>query len=556
MSITIAFRPLGAPPLSVVVENDVRFVSLGDQCPDFFIRPRTNGLTVIASNGRFDAPGKPANGARAVQGTLQIEVAGVPLVKKTTIDLRFGGAIPYRGGQAAKPFYQAFDAWDEHWLRHWPKDPAVSAGLRQRYQDAPYDFDDAPFFNGDQSGSERCTQVSWIGTMVAALRLGEDAEVWEAARIFLDHQMKWRHSIFYDTMGQLLRADEQPWWRVGRYGLDGTYKLDLVGEEDGQSPYERVTEQHIADDRCLLAAVGFGDEAAKLYCEADMECWLTRPEFRDAQTADDQRSHGYLVRRIFLQMLARNDQVERLGPWLARVVDGLRRAYGEWGDPTRPSPSRAPAKTGKWSHGYPTRVDWLAYAGEMSLVLPPELAAPEIGGTCDHLRPWLKATALERKLAGDYYTDGDDGLWGRHRAVVVWQCSVILHALCAVRDFHITQAFVPDVDQLIKQVVWCVVGPGSGNGMDEAGKLITTPSCWDAYASASRYLRVVRAESEKNGTITWMPDALLESEPSLGPGLKAAGRAIALWVWQHTDYPHAKDLQVFGPICCREFGAL
>lgn len=553
MTITIAFRPKGAPPLSVVVDNDARFVRLGDQCPDVFIRPTIGGLTIIASHGCVEVDdvlsiGKPL-AKPPIQGVLYVESNGAPLVKKVALDLRYGGAIPFRTGSAAKPPYVAPTSWSAWWLRHWPKGAATSSALRKRYVDVAYNFDDSPYFNASQSGSPRAVQAGWPGTLVAALRLGEDADVWEAARAFTDFQMKWRHAIFYDANGKLLRADEQSWWKVGRYGLEGQVKWT------SDSPYEREDEQHVAIERLLEAAVGYGDEAARLYCEADMECWMTRPEFRGAQLADDQRTHGYLIRRIVEQMLAFPDQADSLGPALQRVVDGLRRAFGyEGGDSdSAPFVSRAPPKTGKWSHGYPSRKDWDDYAAEHNLVLPAGLLPPVQGETCDHLRDWLKSMAIVRHLAPDHYTDADTGLWGWFRAVVVWQLSVILHALCALRDVPAAASFVPDIHQLIRRTVACIVGPGRAAGEDVHGQPVRTASIWDAYA-ALRSRRVVAPESEKNGTPTWMPDALLQAYESIGPGHRQQAYDLARWIWERTDYPHELDLQIFGPIVWREFG--
>jgi len=550
MSMIFNFKPVGAPALSVVAQNDARFVRLGSGAPDVHIRPRPGGFTLIVSNGCFEGPSQPANGGKPVQGMLYVESGGVALVKKTVLDLGFGGAIPYRMGSAAKPDYAAPTSWDQYWLRNWPTDTVVSAKLQQLYQDVAYNFDDTPFFNASQAGSGRCSQSAWPGTIVAALGLGEDLEVFEAARTFTDFQMKHRHSIFYDAQGRLLRADENPWWKVGRYGLEGSYKLTLVTPA---YPYEREDEQHPAAKRALTLADAYGDEAALLYCEADMECWLTRPEFRFAQMADDQRTHGYLIERVALQVLAFPEHEERLVPALLRVVDGLRQAYGVEPKSGMPYPSRAPAKTGKWSHGYPSLADWLLYATEKGLVLPKEVALPVQGGTCDHLRPWLAQKAKDTGFPSDYYTDGDQGLWGRFRAVVVWQCAVILHGLVAVRDVPACAKHVPDVGLMIRRIVACILGPGRAPGWGVFAQPMVTSSVWDAYASGFP-ARVVSAESEKNGTVTWLPDPLLCSLPSLGPGHVPQARELARWIWEHTDYPHELDLQVFGPVVWREFG--
>ena len=433
------------------------------------------------------------------------------------------------------------DTWSEWWTRHLQPDivlPADSA-LLSALRDEPCGFDDEPFLNPDQSGSARCSQSAWRGTLLAALDPGSRDEVYAAAVAFTDFQLRYRHAFYYGLDGKLLTASEAPWWRQGPKGWDGAIK------RPSGSPYQFETTQHLAPDRFLCLAAGWGDPVAKLYARAYTECVLTRPECKGA-VADDQRSHGYTLRLLALRLLTDPDNSDYQQA-LVRTISGLRAANGFAPGGTYPYPSRNPPKTGKWPYGWPSASDWNAYSKLNGLVLPPDLKAPLAGETCDHLRTWLTQKAKSLGLPGDRFTDGKGGLWDGWRAVALFQCGVLLHGLIAVRDVPAAAALVPDIDALIKHVTACITVSGTLGGTHPAdGPVVADPFVY-SYAAYAPWRCMPWLTSAggpiKNGAITWLA----------APLLLVGRKDLAKEIWERTDWPSPRDPEVFGAACYKEF---
>jgi len=516
------------------------FYRMGAGLPDVFVALEFERIQLVLANGHVSPPpDQTLLATPPIIGTCNLTYGGETLLPAKEVTIRYGCAEVVRIGKPRE--YRPPAAWTDFWLRHMPTEPATAVKVIAQIEQADYGFDDTGFQNPDQSGSARVCQSVWAGTLAAALDIDVDRARF-AAEKFTDCQLRWRHALFYDDAGRVLRAHEQPWWRVGASGWDGQVKWT------SDSPYKFETVQHLAPDRFLALAVGWGDLAALLYTDAYIESVLTRPEFRASQLADDQRSHGYCMRLAALWTLAGMGSAER-DKALLRVVDGWRRANGV-AFTGEPYPSIAPVHTGKWSHGYPSLVDWLPYAKANKLVLPASLAPPLPGETCDHLRGWLEAQALSRGLPKNAFTDGTAGLW--QGAVVVWQTAVALGALCALRDVPEAAALVPDVSKMIQHSTACIVGPGAAPGIGPTGITLFPNPVHDAYMA--RHPERVSVGGGKNGTSTWIVNPLLAAVQSLGPTLASQARDLAALEWKLTDYPSPPDLQTTGLLPIKELG--
>lgn len=528
------------PESGATVKTETDFtVDLGVDQPFVFIERKPDRTCLLVANGCIDSQRK------TMTGLFGVTEGDAILVPMQHVTLHFGCAQTYRWG--GKPAYDPPATWGDWWLRHFPKAAAEQVGIENHLATLGFAFDDTPHTNPDASGSARVFQSAWAGTLAAAL--GIDLwRVYDAAVAFTDFQLRWRHALFYDASGAILRAHENPWWRVGPTGWDGAIKLKI------DSPYKFETTQHLAPDIFFTLAVGWGDYAARLYCDAYIEAVLTRPEFRSSALADDQRSHGYCFRLAALWTLAKMDSLER-DEAIVRVVDGLRRAKGF--AQGLPYPSRNPPKTGYWSYGWPSLVDWTPYAAANKLVLPSNLAPPTAGGTLDHLRPWLTATAKERKLIATYFTDADTGLWGALRAVSTFQTGgPLLGGLCALRDVPGAAALVPDIALLIRHVTASLM-VARMDGIEPGGTTIKANPIH--YARSALFPQRVMGWGGggglvKNGTCVWMIHSLLEAEASLGPNLKQQALELAKTLYTNTDYPHPPDIQTVGLISLQAFG--
>lgn len=552
MSTTVTFRPLSGPAVAVDLTNQTRFASMGQGAPDVFqLRGAAGAWTLIIANGKVDdqSPGKAIG---RIDGQILVHQDGQQLVDQpisiedgcTHDPFRFG---PRALDQNAIPGDSS--DWTLFWLRHWPKDSAARAAIIGRLNAVSLELNEFGFNNPDQSkaSEQRVCQSVWHGTLATCLGL-RGADVRKASLAFVDYQLKYRHAVYYRKDGVCLRADDSPFWRQGPKGWDGKVKRPSA------SPAQFETVQHIAPDRQLYAAVVLQDEAGIFYNDAYFQCMLTRPEFRDSQVADDQRSTGYCIKLAALQLLVDpTDTDAQKG--LMSAVTGLRHAMG-FAKTGEPYVSIAPAHTGKWSHGYPSWQDWLEYKKALGLEPPmdqPTLHAPNPDtklGPCDHLRPWLREAAEEHGLKPDTYTDGADGLWQGHN--IVWQTAVIVGALCIVRDIPAAAALIKDVSMLIKHAVAAIVGPGMNPGTGPEGEMVLPYPVHDAYTSRNPK-RVMRGPG-KNSTTTWICNPVLASRASLGPTLVAKAEALAHKIWTETDFPKPPSLEIMGLLPIREFG--
>lgn len=514
---------------SLAIAPGATFARGGPGKPDIFLESRQGRITLVLANG--DA----TTHTGTMTGTFAASYGGAPLFAKTNCTLYDGCARVFRKGEPAA--YDPPEPWEQFWLRHWQETSAWEGLVK----DLAHDFDDAPYFNPDQSGSARVCQSAWSGTL--SVVAGTDS-AHEAAIAFTGFQLQYRHEFYYLPDGSPLRAAAAPWWRQGVHGWVGQVIRPSA------SPYQRETLQHKAPDRFFTLAAGYGDFPATLLCDAYIEGTLTEPECRSSQLADDMRSHGYLLRTLALDMLRRpNYQPTKDG--LVAAVAGLRKAMSVL-DAEVLYPCRNPPKTGKWPYGWPSLLDWTPYAAKHALALPPEVPPPTHGGTCDHMRPWLAATAKARNLPGNYYTDADTGLWGLFRGVALFQCGVLLQGLCVVRDIPPAAALVPDIDKLIQHVTACILGPGTAPGRDPSGVPVLAQPLHYAYASGWPG-RVMPWGFAKNGTVTWLCNPLLMARASLKPNQLEPAQELARGIWEHTDYPQPRDIEVFGLLAHKEF---
>ena len=236
---------------------------------------------------------------------------------------------------------------------------------------------------------------------------------------------------------------------------------------------------------------------------------------------------------------------------LQRVVGGWRKANGFAPMTGEPFPSIAPTHTGKWSHNWPSLVDWIPYSKAFNLTLPPELLPPLPGETCDHLWSWLEAQAVARKLPKNSYTNGVSGLW--QGSVLPWQTAVALGALCAIRDVPAAADLVPDVNKLIQHTAACIVGPGMApDGVGPTGTVLQPNPLWDCYTA--RHPKRVIMGPGGNGTSTWVPNPLLCSESSCGSVLALKVRDAAKLLWGMNTYPSPPDLETTGLLPITTFG--
>ena len=507
--------------------------------PDIFARVEPTRACILLANGEVDTA-HPA-GRPTLVGQYAVSVAGLTKVPWTDATIRFGCAEVVRLGEPTA--WSPPREWTAYWLKDMPEDGAEVEKISDRLRGMSFEFDDTSYQNPEQSGSARVCQWGWAGNLAACMGIDQDrARI--AAERFTDFQFRWRHAFFYDSAGHGLIAAEQPWWRVGPSGWDGAVKWT------SDSPYKfEAVLQHLAPDRFMALAVGWSDFAARLYTDSYLEAVYTRPEFRAGTTADDQRTHGYCMRLAALAMLMDYGDAHEL----EGVVDGWRRANGFAPITGEPYASIAPAKPGKWAHGYPSLVDWTMYSAANKLELPDDVPPPTAGGTCDHLIGWLESQAIARGLPKQYYTFAHPfGLWQGH--TIVWQTGVALGALCMIRDVPAAAALVPDIHKLIQHATACIVGPGMRPGLiGPTGTTLQPNPFHNSYHS--RLPQRGMPGGGANGTATWLIHPLLAALQSLGPGLILDALKAAGDEWSLTTYPSPPDLQTSGPLPIRHYGS-
>lgn len=478
------------------------FTNLGNA--DLFILTDGKQIDVIVANGPLAAS------RGTVEGTLRIEANGNSYLN-IPMTLHDGCAKVFRLG--AKPVYSPPPWWIEFWTRHLPKDDTALLDTLKNWK--TYTFDDSPYANPDQSGSARVCQYMWAGTLAAAFGIRmEDVRV--GAMQWVDDQFD-RPCLWYNESGGIMRAGAHPEIKVGQKGWTTPKRPSL-------SPRQLETSQHMAPDRMLAAAVAFNDLAGWMLLDAYTECVLTWPESKGA-LADDQRSHGYVVRTLALSSAAFGAKRPQFGIGLTNAIGGMTKAFG-WAM-GQPYPSRAPYHTGAWSHGYPGPNDGRKYFEVHGWEWLDEWDSIP---TCDHLIPLLKQKALAEKFPEYYYISGVHGLWDYFRAVVVWQVGVELNALCVARDLG-----YPGLAPHIKHLAFCITGPGRATGLDSWNNPVVAVSVHDAYAA---YVpgRVVKVSSDFNGTTTWLVAPLEMAAPDLGPGLRAAALSLASAIQTSSSY--------------------
>jgi hypothetical protein len=476
------------------------FTPLGDA--DLFVLVRGSTIAVVLANGPIDTL------RGTVEGKFRLSAFGHTFVDEQ-VTLHDGCSRLWRFGSL--PAYAPAPWWIEHWQRYLPKDEGPLRDALKAWK--AYTFNDAPYANPDQSGSARVCQFGWAGTMAALLGIRTD-DVRVGALQWVSDQLD-RPCLWYNASGGLFRAAAHPEVRVGQKGW-------ITPKRPSLSVRQLETAQHLAPDRALAAAVAFGDPAAWFLLDAYGECILTWPE-ADGAIADDQRSHGYVIRTLALLSVAMPQRMQfRVG--LDNALYGLDAAGGWAMD--QPYTSQAPSHTGAWSHGYPGPADGRAYFQVHGWEW--DEAWDELA-TLDSLIPLLRDKAVADKFSKDYYVTGPNGLWTYFRAVVVWQVGVVVSGLCTARDLG-----YEGLDASIRFQVGCILGPGRSPGIDSNGNPAVSTAVHDAYAARVPG-RVVKNTS-LNGTTTWLVAPLIMALPSLGPAHKNEALTLAKLLMLNSSY--------------------